>query len=77
MSSTLTARSRAVVALLAAILVAVTWSTAIAGGEKPARKPAETPPVVTEPASVEPAPEIGTALQMVRNADGTVTVTES
>ena len=80
MSVMLTARSRAVVALLVAILVSVTWSVARAGGGESDRAPVG-PSITERNDSAEGAeqqePEIGTALKVVRNADGSVTVTES
>ena len=82
MSVTLTARSRALLVLLVAALVAVSWATAFAGGDRPGRVPAGSGAVVQDDGSEsgtadQQAPEIGTALKMVRNADGSVTVTES
>ena len=81
MSVTLTARSRAVVALLVAILVSVTWSVARAGGDESDRAPVGPSISGRSNESAEGTdqqePEIGTALKMVRNADGSVTTTES
>ena len=79
MSGTLTAVRRALVVLL--VMVATTTTTVItahamrAGTAQPGRRP----PMADRPDKAQDEPsdvEIGTALKMVRNDDGTVTVYE-
>ncbi len=82
MSVTLTARSRALVVLLVAALMAVTGYTAFASGDGSGHGPIGRPATGNvEVVNVEPQgqqeTQIGTALKLVRNADGSVTRTES
>lgn len=74
MSVMRTARSRVVLVLVMAALLAATGYTARAGTGTSSPGEAGTE---TDRTAVEPVPEIGTALKMVRHADGTVTTTES
>jgi len=82
MSITLTARSRALVVLLVMVAVTLTGYTAFASGDRsdhgPIGRPAtgEVGVVADEPEDQQET-QIGTALKLVRNADGSVTRTES
>ncbi|HVE64600.1 MAG TPA: hypothetical protein VNB94_12465 [Mycobacteriales bacterium] len=82
MSITLTARSRALVVLLVMALVVLTGYTAFASGDRSGHGPIGRP-ATGDVGAVVDAPldqhetQIGTALKMVRNADGSVTTTES
>ena len=78
MSVTLTARSRAFLVLLVAALVVTTGFAAFAGGGSD-RSPAGPSADSGDEAAAQHGdePEIGTALKMVRNDDGSITVTES